>query len=57
MARFSPAYVSTKELKVEWFIAGLREDLKGYVAAQTSSDYVEALRVAILIDKLQSELA
>ena len=29
MARFSPAYVSTDELKVERYIAGLRDDLKG----------------------------
>ena len=28
---FSPVYVSTEEFKVERFIAGLREDLKGHV--------------------------
>lgn len=59
LARFSSAYVSTEELKVERFIAGLREDLKWHVAALASSDYAEALRVASLIDmpridKLQS---
>lgn len=52
LARFSPAYVSTEKLKTERFIAGLRENLKGHVVAQASSGYVEALRVAILINKL-----
>ena len=36
LARFSFAYVSTEELKVERFIAGLREDLKWHVAALAS---------------------
>ena len=53
LVRFSLVYVSTEELKVKRFIAGLRNELKGHVAAHTSSDYVEALRVVILIDKLQ----
>ena len=47
LATFSPVYVSIEELKGKRFIVGLREDLKGHVAAQVSSDYAEALRVAI----------
>ena len=34
LARFSPAYVSSDELKVEQFIVGLWEELKGNVASQ-----------------------
>ena len=37
LARFSPAYVSSNELKAERFISGQREDLKGNVTAQSSS--------------------
>ena len=33
LARFSPIYVSTEELKAEHFIAGLRENIRGYVAS------------------------
>ncbi|XP_022958239.1 uncharacterized protein LOC111459523 isoform X2 [Cucurbita moschata] len=48
-----------EELKVERFIAGLRENIRGYVASQASTDYTEALKMATLIDaphtdKLQS---
>ena len=50
LARFSPIFVSTEELKAEGFIAGLREDIKGYVASQTSTNYTEALKMATLID-------
>ena len=50
LIRFSPVFVSTEELKVEQFIAGLREDIKGHVAAETSSNYAGTLRVVILID-------
>ena len=59
LARFSLEFVSTKELKAERFIADLREDIKGYVASQASTDYTEAFKMATLIDmpcidKLQS---
>ena len=33
LARFSPIFVNTKELKAERFIAGLRKDIRGYVAS------------------------
>ena len=50
LTRFSPVFVSIEELKAERFIAGLREDIKGYVASQASTDYTEALKMTTLID-------
>ncbi|XP_022957288.1 uncharacterized protein LOC111458730 [Cucurbita moschata] len=50
LSRFSPIYVSTEELKAERFIAGLRENIRGYMASQSSSDYTAALKMATLID-------
>ena len=50
LAKFSPIFVSTKELKTEHFIAGLREDIRGYVASQASTDYTVTLKMATLID-------
>ena len=49
LARFSPAYVSF-ELKGERFIPGLREELRGNVASQSSFVYAKALQVATLLD-------
>ena len=62
LTRFSPIFVSTEELKAEHFIASLRENIRGYVASQASTDYTKVLKMAILIDmhcidKLQSESA
>ena len=62
LARFSPIFVSTKELKAERFIVGLRVNIRGYVASQASTNYTTALKMLTLIDvpcidKLQSELA
>ena len=50
LARFSPIYVSTEELKAECFVASLRENIRGYVASQASTNYVAALKTATLID-------
>ena len=50
LARFSPIFVSTEELRAEGFIAGLREDIRGYVASQASTNYAEALKMATLIN-------
>ena len=50
LARFSPIYVSSDELKAERFIAGLREELKGNFASQSSFVYAKALQVATLLD-------
>ena len=50
LARFSPIFISTEELRAERFITGLREDIRGYVASQASIDHTEALKMATLID-------
>ena len=50
LARFSLIYISTEELKAERFIVGLRENIRGYVASQSSIDYTAALKMATLID-------
>ena len=55
MVRFSPAYVSSKELKGERFIAGLREELRGNVASQSSFVYTKALQVATLLDSSRTD--
>ena len=55
LARFSPAYVSSKELKREQFIAGLKEELRGNVASQSSFVYTKALQVATLLDSPRTD--
>ncbi|XP_022950956.1 uncharacterized protein LOC111453916 [Cucurbita moschata] len=55
LARFSPAYVSSEELKGERFIAGLREELRGNVASQSSFVYTKALQVATLLDSPRTD--
>ncbi|XP_023552906.1 uncharacterized protein LOC111810432 [Cucurbita pepo subsp. pepo] len=55
LARFSPACVSSEELKGERFIAGLREELRGNVASQSSFVYTKALQVATLLDSPRTD--
>ena len=55
LTRFSLAYVSFEELKGERFIAGLREELRGNVASQSSFVYAKALQVATLLDASRTD--
>ena len=55
LARFSPAYVSSDELKVEQFVAGLRDGLKENVASQSSFVHAKVLQVATLLDASRTD--
>ena len=55
LVRFSLAYVSSDELKGERFIAGLREELRGNVASESSFVYAKALQVATLLDASRTD--
>ena len=55
LARFSQAYVSSEKLKGERFIAGLREELRGNVASESSFVYAKALQVATLLDTSRTD--
>ncbi|XP_023520576.1 uncharacterized protein LOC111783989 [Cucurbita pepo subsp. pepo] len=55
LVKFSQAYVSSYELKVEQFIAGLRDGLKENVASQSSFVNAKALHVATLLDASRTD--